>query len=908
MSKKNILKRLYIAFLIPLGGVLAGACSETKNLAEGETLYTGIKEIAYDRQPKQKKTESDTTGVILALGNAYNTVSEYLKPTQGGDINHLEENKKTDNAQGNNTQGTNNVAHAPSSEGNKGKFDNLAYATAKSEVEGVLAYKPNNSLMGSSYYRQPLAVGLWTYNKYIYSKHRFGKWMFNTFAATPVTLTTVNPRVRTQVARNTLRNYGYFRGQVGYDTIPQRNPRKAKVAYRVSPGPLFHLGTIDYIGFPLQADSLIRATMRWTLLHPEAPFSVPDLDAERTRLSTIFRNHGYYYFRPEYIVYRADTVAQPLQAQLQVTPSPDMPQQAQRQYRIGQTRINLYENQAQELVDTIARPIKLSRRMRRAIARYLKQHSDTATRRMPRQPSVSMAYSGRPGRPPLKMSAIRRFITHRPGDLYSLDVQEAMQQNLVSMGIFSQLSVKYVPTQNSTIQETLPTDSTANGQGMREGREATSLSSTGKPEGVLDVVITARLDRPFDAEFRGNVATKSNGLVGPGVSFSMSKLNLFRGAETFNFEAYGNYEWMTGAQMKNKNGLLNSYEWGTSASLAYPRLLLLGLGHRFNHRAKATTTYKISADWLNRSGYFSRVSFGARVAHTYQRRPGVLHEVVPFRLEYEKQLHTTQKFDSIARQNEALYVSLRDQFVPSAQYTVTLTNPNSRYHRRRITFSVKEAGNFTSLIYRAGGKPFDQRDKNLFGVPFAQYIRLTAEYTHNYRLGHTRTSLAGRLYAGFLHTYGNSVVAPYADLFTVGGANSIRAFGVRSIGPGGYNPRLSSYSYINEMGNLRLEANLEYRFPLFGDLAGAVFLDAGNVWLTKSDPDRPEGKINAHDFGRQIALGTGFGLRYDLSFLVVRFDVGIGLHAPYDTGHSGYYNMGRFWNTLGFHLAVGYPF
>jgi hypothetical protein len=286
----------------------------------------------------------------------------------------------------------------------------------------------------------------------------------------------------------------------------------------------------------------------------------------------------------------------------------------------------------------------------------------------------------------------------------------------------------------------------------------------------------------------------------------------------------------------------------------------------------------------------------------------VLHEVVPFRLEYEKQLHTTQKFDSIARQNEALYVSLRDQFVPSAQYTVTLTNPNSRYHRRRITFSVKEAGNFTSLIYRAGGKPFDQRDKNLFGVPFAQYIRLTAEYTHNYRLGHTRTSLAGRLYAGFLHTYGNSVVAPYADLFTVGGANSIRAFGVRSIGPGGYNPRLSSYSYINEMGNLRLEANLEYRFPLFGDLAGAVFLDAGNVWLTKSDPDRPEGKINAHDFGRQIALGTGFGLRYDLSFLVVRFDVGIGLHAPYDTGHSGYYNMGRFWNTLGFHLAVGYPF
>ena len=895
VSHHNQKKRRSLHWLLPFfilhSSFFIFSCSETKNLAEGETLYVGIKEIAYDRMPKQQKAKPDSTGVITAIGNAYNTVEGYISGIKNDEL-------KMKNEEGDSKTLAANESVNSSLLTLNSSFDKEAYATAKSEVEGVLAYAPNNSLMGSSYYRQPLAFGLWAYNKYLYSKHRFGRWMFNTFAATPITLTTVNPRVRVQVAQNTLRNYGYFRGQARYDTIAARHPRKARVAYQVSPGALFHLDSIAYLNFPERADSLIRATMNQTMLHRGAPFSVPNLDEERNRLSTLFRNNGYYYFRPEYIVYRADTLQRSQFVQLQVVPSPDIPDYALQQYNIGRTQINVYENDAQELVDTLSRPLKISRQMRKAIARYMKAREkeqgargNNAQPSRSRRSSITMAYSGRPGHPPLKMNAIRRFITHRSGQLYSLKDQESMQANLLSMGIFSQVNVRYNASH-------LPNDSSSH----------LSPLTSHLPNDTLDLDITLRLDKPYDAEFKGNVSTKSNGLIGPGISFSMSKQNVFRGAETLNFEAYGNYEWMTGAQMKNKNGLMNSFEWGTSVNLTYPRLLLLGLGYHFNRRAQATTNYKISADWVNRSGYFSRVAFGARVSHTYQRRPDILHEVVPFRLDYEKQIHTTQKFDSIAQQNEAQYVSLRDQFVPSAQYTITLTNPRSRYHKRRITFSVKEAGNLTSAIYRIGGKPFTERNKNLFGVPFAQYIRLTGEYTHNYRLGHTRTYLAGRLFAGYVHTYGNSTVAPYSDLFTVGGANSIRAFGVRSIGPGSYNPKLSSYSYINEMGNIRLEANLEYRFPLFGNLNGALFLDAGNVWLTRNDPDRPGGKIQANGLGREIALGTGFGLRYDFSFLVIRFDVGVGIHAPYDTGRKGYYNMTKFWDSLGFHLAVGYPF
>ena len=836
--------------------VLLTACSETKNLAENETLYVGIKKLAYDK-PLPPEEESDTTGVITALAGAYKTVSGLLT----GDATAMETLQKV----GLTKQQKDSIKTAT-------KMDKDAYAKAKSEVEAVLAYAPNNSLMGSSYYRQPLAFGLWTYNKYVYSKKRFGKWMFNTFAASPIYLTTVNPRVRTQVAQNTLRNYGYFRGEVDHQIVPQKHPRKAKISYQVHPGELFHIDSIAYLNFPQHPDSLIQATRWKSYLRKGAPFSVPNLDSERTRLSNLFRDNGYYYFRPEHIVYRADTIARRQHVQLQVIPSPVIPDNAMRQYYMGKTQINVYEYDARELVDTIGgRGIKPKGKTKKG--KFSFGSSGPRRRRQ-----IKMAYSGKKGSPPLKMRAIRRYIPYRTGDPYSLTSQNSMQTNLADMGIFAQLSTRYAP------------------------RDTTATCDT------LDVEITARLDKPYDAEFKGNIATKSNGLVGPGASFSMSKLNVFRGAETLSFSVYGSYEWMTGAQMKEKHNLLNSFEYGTSLHLTYPRLLLLGLGKRLDRNAQATTTYKISADWLNRSGYFSRVSFGLRVMHTYQRKPTVRHEVVPFRLDYEKQLHTTAKFDNIIANNQALYASLRDQFVPSAQYSVTLTNKKHTRYNRRLTLSIKEAGNLTSAVYRMAGKPFSQRDKNLFDVPFAQFVKLTAEFTESFRLFHTKTHLVAHAFAGIVYSYGNSTIAPYNDLFTVGGANSIRAFGVRSIGPGSYHPSNSNYSYLDQMGDLKIEANLEYRFPLVSHLYGAMFVDAGNVWLRKSDPNRPGGTLKPSRLGKDIALGTGFGLRYDLDFLVIRFDIGVGIHAPYDTGKSGYYNMTKFWDSLGFHLAVGYPF
>ena len=165
----------------------------------------------------------------------------------------------------------------------------------------------------------------------------------------------------------------------------------------------------------------------------------------------------------------------------------------------------------------------------------------------------------------------------------------------------------------------------------------------------------------------------------------------------------------------------------------------------------------------------------------------------------------------------------------------------------------------------------------------------------------------GRVYVGAAHAYGNMDEVPYREQFYIGGANSVRGFAVRTIGPGRYRPNVRSvYDYYDQTGTFKFETNWEYRFPIIGYFKGAVFVDAGNVWLLKADDYRPGGTIG--NFFKELALGTGFGIRFDMNMLVVRADLGIGLHAPYDTGKSGYFNLLRFKDSLAFHLAIGYPF
>ena len=174
--------------------------------------------------------------------------------------------------------------------------DNLTQA--QEEVEAALATAPNGAIFGSSYYRVPFSFGVGVWNKYQNSESGFGKWMLKTFGKQPVLMSWVNPELRAQVGQSVLRNHGYFNGHVDFETVPQKNPKTAKIAYTVRPGHLYMLDSVGYFGFPVEADSLIHASLSEAYIHKGDPFVVSNLDAERQRVSTLLRNNGYYYDQP----------------------------------------------------------------------------------------------------------------------------------------------------------------------------------------------------------------------------------------------------------------------------------------------------------------------------------------------------------------------------------------------------------------------------------------------------------------------------------------------------------------------------------------------------------------------------------------------------------------------------------
>lgn len=816
-------------FLYALCAILLSACSATSNLPEEELLYRGIKRVNYDKFPK-RQLGNDSTGVITALADAYNTVEGLL--TGNASAASLTPKELT-------KEQLDSIKQVE-------REDRIIYDAMKGEVESVLAFTPNGALMGSSYVTHPFPFRLWIYNRYVNSKSRFGKWMFNHFSQRPVTISTVNPKVRTNLAQTTLRNNGYFRARVEYDTIALSNPRKAKLSYNVMPGKLFHLDDIEVKRFPSAIDSIIGRISGKTLLHSGDAFRAVTLDAERTRIAEMLRNQGYYYYRPDYIHFLADTLRTPTLVRLQMEPSPQMPQLATKRYHIGHTTVRILRNGEYQTTDTL-----------------------------PECEGFTFAYSGNQPKPLIKPYAVRRLMFYRPGDLYRQRLHTLWQEKMSESGLFSQIKADYVP------------------------RDTTQACDT------LDMVVTATLEKPYDAKLEGRATYKSNKQVGPGISFSVNKLNAFRGGETFGGEIWGSYEWQTGADVRGSSSVTNSYEVGGNIHLTYPRILLFGYGNHFGNRTVSSTEFNLNVRCQNRAGYFGRITFGALASYSFQRRRNLKQTFTPLRLDYELQLHSTSRFDEIIYANPTLAVSMRNQFVPSMEYDLMW---NSRKgHKRAVTLHVKEAGAVTSLIYGMAGKPLGERDKSLFGVPFAQFLKVAGQYTHQFPLTQ-RSYIATRAFLGAVFSYGNSTTAPYGDLLNIGGANSLRAFALRGIGPGSYKPATSNYSYITQMGDLKMELNAEYRFPIVGNLHGAAFIDAGNVWLLKQQDDMPGGSFNLKNLGDEIALGTGVGIRYDLEILVLRFDLGIGIHAPYDTGRSGYYNMPSFGKSLGYHFAIGYPF
>ncbi len=822
---------------------LLSSCSTTECLEEGDVLYTGIEEITYNLDPQARKLTKKQRRRLA-------------KQQEKGVITAVDEAVTTVSNIIHGVKGKDESAASVSSEslvGFTGRGAARAEARAQqekekqfeavqTEVDAVLACEPNGALFGSSSLTNPMQLGLRIYNKYHDSSSRFGKWMLKRFGSEPVLISTVSPQTRAKVATNQLHNFGFFRATTDFEVLPQKNPQKARVAYHIQTGPLYLIDSLRYASFTPHIDSLLRTTRRQRLLKKGTAFSAANLVNERTRIENLLRENGYYNFTASAIRYEADTINHPLFVSLRVLPAVD-------------------STAVRGTTSDVMRPWKMGHTY---ITLY--DNTNTVIDSLLERRSFHYAFHG--PKPPVKPAMWLRAILHRRGQPYRLSDQTATLEKLSAMGILSQISLDYMPA---------------------------SLDDSCD---VLDTYVTATMDRLYESAFEMNATLKSNHQFGPGLSYELAKKNAFRAGEKVSWKIFGQYEWHLGGGGGSE---LNSYELGSELALTFPRFLLYP---QRRQRFAASTRFALDVDWKNRSGFFNMIQSSLGVTYSWSRHQ-MQHELVPLDFEFNRLLSTTTAFDSITQANPALYVSMRDQFIPSMSYGITYTS-RSLKNPLWLQAYIKQAGNITSGIFAACGKGWSTTDKKVLGSPFAQFLKVTAEAHKTWTLNQ-RLSLASRLFCGAVYTYGNSTAAPYVELFYAGGANSVRGFAARSIGPGGYRSPVRRYAYIDQTGDFKLEGNLELRAQLIGNLGGAVFLDAGNVWLLHDDPLRPDSRLTASNLKR-IALGTGVGLRYDLTFLVLRVDFGIGLHAPYDTSRSGFYNIERFRDGYALHFAIGYPF
>ncbi len=714
---------------------------------------------------------------------------------------------------------------------------------AHKAVDEPLAVKPNNALF-SPYVRSPLPIGLWVYNNWQPKREKgFFYWIYQKLVKEPILISTVQPEVRAGVAADILQNQGYFGSTVRSEVVPdRRNPKKARVSYHLQVGEPY---SYREIGFPTgqtpivsQIDSL-KAN---SLLRDGEQYNTDTLAAERQRIAEVLRNEGYYYFRPEYLEFLADTTQGNRQVEIQMIFKEGVNPAALKSYKTGD------------------------------IALRLSALGDEGEWRSSAMSTYTLDYQE-----PLqvKPALLDRSMLLRTGEVYSLKNQTETQNRLNRLGLFRYVNLAVTPLDSLADSDT------------------------------LDVSIQADFNYPLDAMVGLNVTSKSNSFIGPELNFTLNQNNVWGGAEVLSLNLNGSYEWQTGGTQQGSSSLLNSYELGINTTLVTPRLLMLGFVPN-KHRYPQRTELQAGVDLMNRPSYFRMISFHLMANYSFQSSAVSYHTFTPLKLVYSRLLNTTDSFENAMQQNPAIALSFETSFTPSMNYTYRYEKSLNRNNRFAWEVSLTEAGN---LMVGAADLVGIKGTKKLFDTPISQFVKGVTQTKYYHRL-HGEQWLAMRFLVGAAHAYGNSTVVPYSEQFYIGGANSIRAFTIRSIGPGSYRPEASEVDgYLDQTGNFKLEANIEYRFPLAGNLHGALFVDAGNIWLLQYDAQRKGGELLSKTFLNDIALGTGCGLRYDMGYIVLRGDLGVAIHTPYPNPEkSGYYNLSNFGSSLAFHLAIGYPF
>lgn len=434
-----------------------------------------------------------------------------------------------------------------------------------------------------------------------------------------------------------------------------------------------------------------------------------------------------------------------------------------------------------------------------------------------------------------------------------------------------------------------------------------------------------------------SVAYRSNNSIGPDLTLSSSIRNLLGNGETFTVKGNGAYYWALRNRHPGDPKKTDTYKLGANAALIFPYLHWTGdnnpdgdtrymLGYQYENIAGGYGVHKLTGSFT----YFIRSANSKYITHAF----------TPFSLSVVlMKAEADDLLDKAAEYPQLIKVIAGNEFVPSIGYTFTYNDYRAtRPVNTMLDLGVKESGNLINAIYCAFGRKWDEQDKPLGKLTFNQFVKLHAELRNKFNITET-VSIATRLFAGANIPLGNSTFAPLSEAFYAGGPNSLRASAPYAYGPGNFYSAKYNQNFFHS-GDLKLEANFELRFPIVWKLYGAAFLDAGNVWnwystvdlfkaagyedyITRLEipSDLKDGVYGNDDFARQIALGTGAGLRLDLDGLVIRFDLGVGIHAPFQTFKydkegkvdttqpiKTYFNIPSALDALRFNFGIGYPF
>jgi outer membrane protein assembly factor BamA len=686
-------------------------------------------------------------------------------------------------------------------------------------------------------------------------------WLYNigffkhSLGEPPVLLQSVVPDRVAARMRNLLEGKGYFRADVQYSVREEEST--ADVQYNIALRSPYRINGMSVQSGNTALAEAIRLTMGKTILAAGDQYDLVKLKQERERIDAALKEKGYFYFSPDFIEFQADSTAGNKTINLSLQIKSDIPFEATRVYTISNITISSGYSLNRDSVALSA--------------------GDTV--RVGGCTYVDIDKKFDP-------EVIVRSIFFRKGTFYNRDDHDITLNRLMNLGVFKFVNIRFIRADSADI-----------------------------PRLDIHIDLTPLSTKNIRFELQG--VSKSNNLAGPVLNSSFRNRNLFGGAELFTLSGEVGLEMPVGGGQSGGN----SYLVGTRGELDLPQFLVPFRLNNVSSLFVPKTRIVLGFNLLDRLQYYQLFSVDASFGYNWKESLSKEHNLSLLSITFAHLANTTQKFNDLLNANPLLKKSFEQQFIIGENYSFTYNDQLEKDHTNHLYFkgSIDLSGNLLqlvqSLFYKQKATP--DTPYEIFGTAYSQYYRFDIDLRHYFNSIDQRSSLASRLIAGIGVAYGNSATLPYVKQFYIGGSNSVRAFSARSLGPGSYKipDSLAAKSFIDQAGDITLEANTEYRFPIISIVKGALFVDAGNIWLLQEDPDRPGSKFSGKTFLDEIAVGTGVGLRFDLSFFILRLDLAFPLRVPYlpqgerwVTNKIDFGNSSWLKNNLLLNVAIGYPY